>query len=33
MAQPIPEALAHLIALNVEEFVSMARGYLGRELD
>ncbi len=27
MAQPIPEALAHSIALNVEEFASMARVY------
>jgi hypothetical protein len=26
MAQPIPESLAHLIALNVEELASMARG-------
>jgi hypothetical protein len=27
MAQPIPEALPNLIALNVEELASMARGY------
>jgi hypothetical protein len=27
MAQPIPEAFAHLIVLNVEEFRSMARGH------
>jgi hypothetical protein len=27
MAQPIHEALAHLIALNIEEFASTARGH------